>query len=205
MRYTFRVSVVALVALIVIAPTEAVAQSGVSAAGFGGVSLNAVQSQPASLGGTVTFPVSPGLQIVGEAGRIGNVMPALANSVFSLTQIGVRASAFYGEAGVRYLAAPRAVVTPYAEATAGFARLGVSSSRLGAVGNAAASVALGLIGRTTPMAGIGGGLLVRGGPVVLDVGYRYKQLFANDVTRAVLGLGQPLRTHQVRAGIGMRF
>mgnify|MGYP000421501534 CR=1 FL=1 len=55
------------------------------------------------------------------------------------------------------------------------------------------------------MLGVGGGVLVRGGPVVFDAGYRYKQLFPNDVLGAVLGLGQPLRAHQVRAGIGVRF
>lgn len=42
---------------------------------FGGLSLNALQSQPPSLGGTVTFNALPGIQIVGEAGRIGNVLP----------------------------------------------------------------------------------------------------------------------------------
>jgi opacity protein-like surface antigen len=205
MRYTNRVSVCTLLALLFTTPTVALAQSGGAVEGFGGLSLNALQSQPPSLGGTVTFNVVPGIQIVGEAGRMGNVLPTLANTVFSLAQTGLRASALYGEGGVRFLVAPSATVTPYAEATGGVARLDVSSPRLGAVGNAVTSIALGLVGRTTTMAGAGGGILVRGGPIVFDVGYRYKQLFANDVLRTVLGLGQPLRTHQVRAGIGVRF
>lgn len=205
MRYIARVSIVALLALIFTAPTVALAQSGGSVEGFGGLSLNTLQSQPSSLGGTVTFNLVPGLQIVGEAGRLGNVLPPLANAVFSLARADLRASAFYGEAGVRFIVAPGSVVTPYVEATGGMARLDVQSARLGAVANAATSIALGLVGRTTPMAGAGGGVLVRGGPVVFDVGYRYKQLFANDIVQTVLGLGQPLRTHQVRAGIGVRF
>lgn len=100
MRYTARVSVVALLALIFTAPTVALAQSGASVGGFGGLSLNALQSQPPSLGGTVTFNVVPGIQIVGEAGRIGSVLPMHANSVFSLAQTDLRASVFYGEGGV---------------------------------------------------------------------------------------------------------
>ena len=205
MRYTVRASVVALLTLIVTAPTVAFAQSGASIGGFGGVALTALPSQPPSLGGTVTFPLAPGIQVVGEVGRIGNVLPALANTVFSVAQADLRASAFYGEAGVRLLVSPGATVTPYVDATAGMARLDVSSARFGTIGNAAASLALDLAGRTTPMAGAGGGILVRGGPIVFDVGYRYKQLFANDVVQAVIGLGQPLRTHHVRAGIGVRF
>ena len=48
MRYTARVSVVALLALIFTAPTVALAQSGASVGAFGGFSLNALQSQPPS-------------------------------------------------------------------------------------------------------------------------------------------------------------
>jgi hypothetical protein len=205
MRYTTRASVVALFTLAVMTPTVTLAQSRAAVGGFGGLSLNALRSQPPSLGGTVTVNLTPGIQIVGEVGRIGNVMPTLASTVFSLAQTDLRASAFYGEGGVRFLVGPGANVTPYAEATAGIARLEVSSARLGAIGNAATAFALGLVGRNTPMAGAGGGILVRGGPIVFDVGYRYKQLFANDVMRTVLGLGQPMQTHQLRAGIGVRF
>ena len=185
-------------------PVTAFAQGSSAIGGFGGLSLNGFQSQSPSLGGTVTINLVPGLQIVGEAGRLGNVLPTIADTVFAVARTDLRASAFYAEGGLRFLA-PTGAIAPYAEATAGIARLDVSSARLGPIGNAATAIALGFVGRMTPMASVGGGVLVRGGPIVFDVGYRYKQLFANDVMQAVLGFGQPLRIHQVRAGVGVRF
>jgi opacity protein-like surface antigen len=188
-----------------LAPQAASAQGAASIGGFGGVTLSGLSAPPASLGGGVTFDLAPGVQVTGEVGRIGSVLPPLSSDLFSLTGLDIRASAFYGEAGVRLLAAPSAHVTPYGEASVGFSRLSVSSPQLGAAGNAATSIALGLAGRNAPLAGLGGGVLLRTGPVVVDLGYRYKQLFPNDVLRVALGFGQPLRTHQVRAGIGVRF
>ena len=208
MRKTARtLSFTAVLGLFAIGPCEVIAQDRTSLAGFGGLSLNAVElaSPSPSLGGTVTFSLLPGVEIVGEAGRLGNVLPELSSAVFSVSRTGIRASAFYGEAGARYVVAPSSVFTPYVEGTAGVARLSVTSDRLSPLANAATSIALGYLGRTTPTVGAGGGLLLHGGPVVFDIGYRYKHLFADDVMRIALGFGQPLRTHQVRAGIGIRF
>lgn len=191
--------------VIVSAPGVAFAGSGATLGGFGGLSISNLEAQRPSLGGTVTIPLVPQLQIVGEVGRIGNVLPTRAGTIFSVAQTQLHASAFYGEGGIRLIAAPRSAVTPYGEATAGVARLDVGSDRFGTLGNAATSLALGLVGRTTPVASLGGGLLLRGGPVVFDLGYRYKQLFADPVLQDVLGLGEPLRAHELRAGIGVRF
>ncbi len=209
-QFSFARSIaVTMCAAAMMTPAIAVAQSATSVSGFGGFTANALQSQRPSLGGTITFDVNRNVQVIGEAGRIGNVLPALSNTVFTAAQTGLRVSAFYGEGGVRFLAAPSSNVTPYAEATAGMARVDVSSTHFnthfGGVGNVVTSLALGLVGRNAPMAGVGGGLLVRGGPVVFDVGYRYKQLFADDLLQVALGFGQPLRAHQFRAGIGVRF
>lgn len=199
--------VVAVLGAVVLGASDAIAQERTSVEGFGGLSLNALQttSSSPSIGGTMTFDLTPAIAIVGEAGRLGNVLPTLSSTALTLAGTGVRASAFYGEGGVRLIAAPSAVVSPYAEATAGIARLDVRSDRLSPLANAATSIALGYVGRNTPTLGAGGGILLRGGPMVFDVGYRYKQLFANDVMRFALGFGQPLHTHQVRAGIGVRF
>ena len=199
--------VVAVVGAVALGASDAIAQERTSVEGFGGLSLNALAttSSTPSLGGTMTFNLTPAIAIVGEAGRLGNVLPTLSSTAFTLANTGVRASAFYGEGGVRLIAAPSSVVSPYAEATAGIARLDVRSDRLSPLANAATSIALGYVGRNTPTLGAGAGILLRGGPVVFDVGYRYKQLFANDVMRFALGFGQPLHTHQVRAGIGVRF
>lgn len=190
-----------------VAPPDAFAQKRASLEGFGGLELNGLSTATPtpSVGGTVTFSIVPGIEIVGEAGRLGNVLPTLSSAAFDLTGTGLRASALYGEAGARFVMAPGSVVTPYAEATAGVARVHLRSDELGTAANAALSLALGLVEGTTPTLGAGGGILVRGGPIVFDVGYRYKQLFAEDLTRLALGFGQPLRTHQARIGIGVRF
>jgi hypothetical protein len=58
---------------------------------------------------------------------------------------------------------------------------------------------------TEPIIGVAGGVLVRGGPVEADVGYRYKQVAGGDSFASLLAVGQNLRTHQVRFGIGVRF
>jgi len=158
-----------------------------------------------SLGGTVTFSIIPGIDIVGEAGRLGNVLPTMSSVAFSAAQTGLRASALYGEAGARFVMAPASVVTPYAEATAGVARLQLRSDQLGSMTNAAVSLAVNLVEGATPTLGAGGGILLRSGPMIFDIGYRYKQLFASDLTQLALGFGQPLHTHEARFGIGVRF
>jgi opacity protein-like surface antigen len=204
-KFLARAIVAAVSTAVLFTPAWASAQEAASVEGFGGVGVDAWQSQPASLGGRLTFDLTPGVQLIGEAGRIGSVLPTLSSTVFSLADADLHASAFYGEGGVRFLAAPRAKVTPYGEASVGMARLSVSSPRFGTIGNAAAALALTLAGRNQPLAGVGGGVLLRTGPVVFDAGYRYKQLFTNEVVQAALGFGEPLRTHQFRVGLGFRF
>lgn len=171
--------------------------------GFGGMSIDSASTATPHLGGTITVALTPNIHIVGEAGRLGNVLPSLSDSIFSLA--GVRASALYGEGGVRFVATPRSAVSPYAEATAGVARIGVSSDRLGTVGDLILPAAFSFMSRTGPVLGVGGGVLLRTGPMVFDVGYRYKQLYPPTAVEIALGLGQQLRSHQVRAGIGVRF
>jgi hypothetical protein len=172
-------SVVVLTA-VVTAPVTATAQERASLEGFGGLSINGLPSAAApvpSLGGAVTFSIVPGIDIIGEAGRLGNVLPPMSSAAFSVAQTGLHASAFYGEAGARFVMAPTSIFTPYAEATAGIARLQLRSDQLGSVANAAMSMAVGLVEGATPTLGAGGGILLRGGPMLFDIGYRYKQLF----------------------------
>jgi opacity protein-like surface antigen len=186
-------------------PIPASAQGAGAIGGFGGVSLGSSTSPTPDLGGTLSFRLTPGVELLAEAGRVGNVVPPLADALFSATNSGIRASALYAEGGVRFKFAPASAVTPYAEATAGIARLDVSSSRLGPLANAAVSAALAFVGTTGPVAGGGGGVMINAGPLVFDVGYRYKQFFPSAPFETVLGLGQSLRSHQVRAGVGVRF
>ena len=54
------------------------------------------------------------------------------------------------------------------------------------------------------MPGAGGGVVFQGGPVSLDVGYRYKKILATGVASALNG-GSPYQVNQVRVGLGFRF
>src|SRR5690606_36554940 len=103
-----------------------------------------------------------------------------------LSFAGVKASAIYGEGGIRLVATPRSAVRPYAEATAGVARIGLSSSGLGTIGDLLVPAAFSFVSRTGPVAGVGGGVLVHTGSVVFDVGYRFMQLYPPDTLQAAL-------------------
>lgn len=195
------------VSLITLGPPSALAQVGGSVGGFGAISVSELSSSPSSgsFGGTLAINLVPGVQAIGEFGRIGNVLPTVTQSLLSLTPLDVRVSALYGEGGVRLSPAPRSVISPYVEATAGVARLDVRVLGLGSTGTILARAALGFIPRTETVAGVGGGVRVQGGPLALDLGYRYKQILGNSVLTTVLGAGQDLHSHQVRVGVGVRF
>ena len=200
-----RVSRSALIAaLLLVVASAAHAQTGGTFQGFGGYSVGALAAPAPSLGGTITLALTPNVHVIGEAGRLGNVLPPLSSAVFSVP--GVKASAFYGEGGIRALAGnANSGFRPYVEGTFGAARLDISSTRLNGVGNALLDVGSAFIDRTSPTLGGGTGVLVQAGPIVFDVGYRYKQLLDTGALGTVLGLGQRLQTHEVRAGIGFRF
>ena len=169
------------------------------------MSLRSVATPTVDFGGNISKDLTPYIQAVGEFGRIGDMLPALTSGLLSLTPYDVRVSAYYGEGGVRLLAAPDSGVNPYVEATAGVARLTPHVSGLGSELDFITSAGLNLLRSTEPILGFGGGVLLRGGPVVADVGYRYKQIAGNGSFAALLGAGQPLLAHQVRFGLGVRF
>jgi hypothetical protein len=158
-----------------------------------------------NMAGRVNFTVAPGFQAVAEVGRIGNVLPPLAAAIDSFLPYDVRASAFYGEGGVRAFAAPRSAVNPYVEATAGYAHLNMRIAGINASTDDLLSLGLGLASRTSPLAGIGGGVLFRTGRVTFDTGYRYKKIFARNIVETLLGGGQALTSHQVTFGVGVGF
>ena len=133
------------------------------------------------------------------------MLSPLADTVYSFTGIGVDASALYFEGGIRLLGAPSSVVSPYAEATAGAARISLRTTALGSLGTVALPVALSMLPRTGPVAGLGGGLVLHAGAMQVDVGYRFKQLYPPSALDAALGLGQDLHSHQARVGVGVRF
>jgi hypothetical protein len=162
-------------------------------------------SSTMNLGGRVAWNVVPGFQAVGEVGRVGNVLPPLVSSIVALSPYAVRASALYGEGGVRAFAAPHSAVSPYVESTLGVAHLNLRIGGLSATQSDLVNIGLGLVSRTSPLAGIGGGVMFRAGRLTFDAGYRYKKIFARDFVSSLLGGGQSLNSQQVAFGVGVRF
>lgn len=180
------------------------AQTKGTAQGFGGFSVNQAVDPRPSLGGTVTVALAEHVHVIGEVGRLGNVAPSLASSLLEVP--GVHVSALYGEAGLRALAGgSSSVIRPYVEGTVGMSRLDVSSTLLPSWGNALIDAGTSFLDRNSPTVGVGGGVLLQAGPVVFDAGYRYKQLLDTSTLSTIFGLGQNLRSSDVRVGIGFRF
>jgi hypothetical protein len=169
--------------------------------GFGGVTFGDVTSST-TFGGGVGVPLGGNMQVIIEGGRMADVMPSLVGTIIDLTPVDFGVSAYYGEAGVRYFATNYGAVRPYGEATAGFARLRGTFHGSGA--DPIVNTALGLFDSTEPMLGVGGGVIVQGGPMFVDIGYRYRKIFASDSLQSFL-TGGDINLNQVRFGVGVRF
>jgi hypothetical protein len=189
-------------------PAAAAAQQGNSdIQGFGGLTVGTSTFGSAAsptFGGRIGIGLTDHIQLVGEAGRLADISSPLFD-LLDFTDIGVRVSAFYGEGGVRFIAAPHSAVRPYAEATAGFARLNAGISGLGGTTGAVVNTALNVLNRTQPMLGVGGGIVLQGGPVSVDLGYRYKKISSGNAITSALNAGNAYQVNQVRVGIGFRF
>src|SRR5688572_27775743 len=114
-------SMAAAVAVCLALPSAAAAQHA-QFQGFGGLTFGDV-THSSTFGGNLAVPLSDHLQIIGEGGRMADVMPPLFGTLVAFTPVDVRVSAWYGEGGLRFIASPGRVVQPYVETTAGFARL----------------------------------------------------------------------------------
>lgn len=175
--------------------------------GFGGVTFGTSSflgtSASSTFGGRITMGLTPNIQAIGEAGRMSDIKPPLLD-LLDYTPIGLRVTAWYGEGGVRLIASPHAAVRPYAEATAGFARVGTNVSGLDGRAGRVIDTSLAFLNRTEPLLGAGGGVVFQGGPISLDVGYRYKKILTGGVASALNG-GNPYQINQVRVGLGVRF
>ncbi len=175
--------------------------------GFGGLTFGTSSlgtSAASTFGGRVSVGLTPNLQAIGEAGRLADIKSPLFN-LLDFTSVGLRVSAWYGEGGVRFLAAPSSSVRPYGEATAGFARLSAGVSGFGDRTDAIVNAGLNFINRTQPMLGVGGGVEVHRGPMTLDLGYRLKRISAGTTIASALNAGHPYNVNQLRLGIGVRF
>jgi opacity protein-like surface antigen len=200
--------VVSALAVACAMPAVARAQSGKGEVqGFGGLTVGTSAFGSAvspTFGGRVNVGLTPNIQVIGEAGRLADIKSPLLDLI-DFTDFGVRVSALYGEAGVRFIASPRSAVRPYGEATAGFARLNASVSGLSGRTDAIVDTALGLINSTRPMLGVGTGVLLQAGPMSVDLGYRYKKISPGNTVASLLNAGKDYQVNQVRVGIGFRF
>lgn len=178
------------------------AQSGQVQA-FGGLTFGDVTGS-STFGGGLAVPLTDNIHVVAEGGRMTDITRPLLGTIFDVAPVDVRVSAWYGEGGVRLIGPSSHAVRPYAEATAGFARLSTGFAGINSRTDEIVNGALGLMNRTEPLLGIGGGVVVQGGPLVLDVGYRYKMIRAGAAWQSFL-TGGDANVNQVRVGVGVRF
>jgi hypothetical protein len=171
--------------------------------GFGGVTVGNTAAAP-MFGASIAAPLGDHLQLIGEAGRLSDIKSSLLDTALDFTPVNVRMSAWYGEGGLRLIGSRHSIVRPYAEATAGIARL-TPSIRDGGQFGAVANTALAFLGQTEPLFGVGAGVIVQGGPLVLDVGYRYKRILAGGLSSAFALGSDAFEVNQVRVGVGVRF
>jgi hypothetical protein len=188
--------------------SPAAAQPRSSVQGFGGMRLGGFQPGDASFGAVVTSELTPSIQVVGEGGRIGNLLaPSIDLALgFVPGDLGFKTSAWYGQGGVR-ISTSGSGVRPYLETQAGVAHLQTRVNDVGSGGTAAiANAALRYLDETSPIATIGGGLTFSAGAFVTDVGYRYRRIFSESWVNALsTGTGTGLDMNEVRIGVGVRF
>lgn len=173
-----------------------------TAQGFGGLTFNSARS--ATFGGNIAVRLTDNIQIVGEAGYLRDIKPSLLQTALDFTSYDLRVSAFSGEGGVRFIASPRSAISPYAEATAGFARLSANVGGFGGTG-ALVDTALTFFNKTEPLLGVGAGVMLQGGPLVVDLGYRYKKIGSGNSLESLINGGNDFNVSQVRVGVGVRF
>ncbi|HEY1306949.1 MAG TPA: hypothetical protein VGF24_25520 [Vicinamibacterales bacterium] len=172
--------------------------------GFGGIGVGSVNTVHPTFGGTIVGDLTPNVQLLGEVGRIGDVLPSRTQSLIGLSPVDLSVSAFYGSGGVR-LSSASSAVRPYAEASAGIARLTPQVSGLGSgLPGVLTNIGLSMLNRTSPIASLGAGVTLQGGPLFADIGYRYRRVFADNWVDA-LALGSHLGSNEVRVGVGVRF
>lgn len=201
MRKLSALPVCLAVALFVASTASAQERSQLGA--FGGFTFGNTTAAT-TFGGNLRAPLAGGMEIVGEVGRMEDVMPSTLGTLIDFTPTDVRLSAWYGEAGVRFVAPTHRAVRPYAEATAGFARMHTGFSGAGRV-DPFVGTALRFLDRTDPLVGAGVGITVGGGPLILDLGYRYKRILASDSLASLLVAGDNVDVSQLRIGVGVRF
>jgi opacity protein-like surface antigen len=199
---TIFIAPVLLGALVI--PSIARAQTGhVQVGGFGGMTLRDF-SNSTTFGGNVAVPLTRNIQVIGEAGQISDVMSSTISTLLDFTPVELRLSATYGEGGIRLLGGRESNVRPYAQATAGFARLHLRYPDPDSRQDVILNTGLQFLDRTQPMLGLGAGVIVQAGPAVVDVGYRYQKIRTGNAIQSALA-GGDIGVNQLRVGVGFRF
>jgi opacity protein-like surface antigen len=192
-----------LLATLLAASTVSAQEPRASVQGFGGLGMGSFTTPNTNFGGVITGDLTPNVQFIGEAGRLGNILPSRTQMLFDLSPVGLSASAFYAQGGIR-LTRGSSAVRPYAEASGGIARLTPHITGLDGLPGALTNAGLAFLNRTAPIGTLGTGVTLHAGNFVADAGYRYHQVFSDSWMQA-LALGDRLGNHEVRFGVGVKF
>jgi hypothetical protein len=197
---------VLLVALSVL-PIPAFAQANQSfIQGFGGLRIATAPSVTPTVGGTVGVGLTPHIQVIGEVGHINDVLPSTIETLMlTVSPVGIRRSALYGEGGLRLNTGPVGHVGVYGETLFGAARLNTRVSGLGSARtDALANLALRFVNTTSKVGALGTGVILQGGPVVATLGYRYTRFFSDNALDTLLSAGHS-DISEARVSFGFRF
>src|SRR5688572_18570114 len=172
-----------LVATLLVSSSASAQEARASVQGFGGVGMGSFTAPTANFGGAITGDLTPNIQLIGEAGRLGNILPSTTQLLFDVSPVGLSASAFYAQGGIRLTSASGAL-RPYAEASGGFARLTPHVTGLDGLPGVVTGIGLAVQNSTAPIATLGGGVTLHAGNFVADAGYRYHQVFSDSWMQA---------------------
>ena len=201
MRMTSFAAIV--LATLLVTSTASAQEPRASLQGFGGVGMSSFTTPNTNFGGAITGDLTPNIQVIGEAGRLGNILPSRTQMLFDLSPVGMSASAFYAQGGIR-LTSGSGALRPYAEASGGIARLTPHVTGLDGLPGVLTNAGLAFLNQTAPIGTIGAGVTLHAGNFIADAGYRYHQVFSDSWMQA-LALGGNLGTNEVRFGIGVTF
>ena len=192
-----------LVGTLLVSSAASAQEPRASVQGFGGIGMGSFTTVNTNFGGVITGDLTPNIQLIGEAGRLSNILPSTTQMLFDLSPVGLSASAFYAQGGVR-LTTGSGSLRPYAEASGGIARLTPHVTGLDGLPGVFTNAGLAFLNNTAPIATLGGGVTLHAGHFIADAGYRYHQVFSDSWMQA-LALGDRLGTNEVRFGVGVRF
>ena len=100
-RRALSIALAGILATSALAPAASWAQDRTaSAVGFGGMSPNSFTGSQFDFGFSVGKELTPSVQVIGEFGRVSDMLPSLTAGLLDLTPYDVRVSALYGEGGL---------------------------------------------------------------------------------------------------------